>query len=188
MRWVAALFLIALHGESSGAPIEFESCMSALEHCSEVSVGRVDSSCAEQFYHFRGRVAWPPLQNQGPVTISVLTKGTTGQVTPWPLYIELLRNAWTSADSCVTSNPAYVLMVAQGQRGCGTWESIGPIDLDLFVPRGALYAVVAEGFEAPPLDSSGFIPRSVGLACVRVSSAVSPVMPISWGHMKQVYR
>jgi hypothetical protein len=182
------LMFLGFASQVLSAPVELESCMSEAQHCGEVSVGRVDSSCTDYFYHFRGRVAWRPLENQGPITVSVLTKATTGQVTPWPLYIELLRNAWTSPDSCVASNPGYVLLVAQGQRGCGTWESIGPIDLDHFVPRGALYTIMAEGFESPPVEPDGLIPRSVGLACVRVQQSVSPISLRMWTNVKELYR
>jgi hypothetical protein len=126
------------------------------------------------------------LRNDGPVTISVLTRSSV-----LPLYVTIAPITTGYPDSvCVTHFPGAVAFAAHGAPQCdGVWETIGPLSLDLYVRRGASYLLVLHGLETPPQLPGGQPYRSAAIRCVRVTSqGTGAVTPSLWQSVKQRYQ
>jgi hypothetical protein len=163
-----------------------QQCLGDGDFCSETAAVLIDSSCTQVFYAYRGRVSWPALRNQGPITVAVQTH-RNDPFAAFPVYVEIV----TSVDSleCQTNLPAIsVILVAQGTSQCGgTWESIGPLDLTLHaIPIGALYRVQLEFFATAP-DDHNIFRNSVGVSCIHVTSTAA-IGVKRWVDVKRLYR
>ena len=181
-------FVMMVGPKAHAQPAELYSCMEPGSYCSESALDTLTEfdHCGMYFYQFTGRLAWPVLVNAGPVTIAVQTKAT--EFTPYPLYIEI-RGPTRPPVECTTQLAGTVVIEAQGfPRQCqGIWDSVGPIDLrQIGIPLGGEYHVQAMSF----LDHySGW--RSVGIACIRVTSSPgspSAVEAVTWGTVKTLFR
>ena len=188
---IATLIVCWSHDPASSQDILFE-CLDSGNFCSDSSGTVIDASCGESFYVYPGRIAFRPvLTNTGPVTISARTVNVGGN-TIYPVFIEIAP-LQASAQDCSTAVPGLVVLMAQGSRRCGgTWESIGPIDLERFlVPQGTQYQIQAVFFEKW-LGDFPFRQHSAGLACVRVTQETPPtattVTSESWTNIKALYR
>jgi hypothetical protein len=184
MRWLSIVVLVtAALVQAQVVPTELEDCLGpTTTACFETSTAPIDSGCGADFEAARGRVSWPPLEHVGPVTISVQTMGTNSAILP--LYIEV-SSVFPDGTECRPA-PGLVVLVARGTTECGgTWESVGPIDLRRSgVPLGTNYSIVATFFRTSP----GSTIQTIGLRCIRVTTAQSPVSGTLWGSVKRLYR
>lgn len=186
MILILLLGMIMLPGLATAAEVNLDVCLTEPRFCAETTDAWADSSCNHVFYSYHGRMSFEVLRNAGPVTISILTR-RRNVFRLFPLYVSIVQNVMES-DSCssVVPHGSSTVLVAQSSGQCeGVWESIGPIDLTRHgIPLGSLYRVQALFLVTPPY---GFEWRSVGLACVRVTST-SPVRELTWGLVKGLYK
>ena len=189
-----SLFVV-MSGELQAQPSEFSSCLEEGSFCSEAPLDTIltrgpggDFGCGQEFYKIIGRVAFPLLVNQGPVTISVLTLAPSAYAR-YPLYVEIRPHVPGDPSNCTTLLAGTLVLEAQGfptQCG-GVWETIGPLDLtQRGIALGATYHIQVVGFREL---MTGY--HSTGLACIRLTSAVrerAPVALNAWGRIKQLYR
>lgn len=185
-RLLSSVALLIWAATTFAQDADLEHCLRDGGFCSETPAAVVDSSCGQVFYAHRGRLAWAPLRNTGPVTIAVQTRRKDLR-TVFPLYVELV--AFLDTLECDTRAPISVVLVAQGTFQCdGIWESVGPIDLTRHsIPLGSNYRVQVEFFTTVP-DDHGVFRSSVGLSCIRVTSHPTAVTPGSWSRLKSLYR
>jgi hypothetical protein len=170
---------------------ELEDCLGPnTRACSDSERFLVEDSCGAASYRFIGRVAWPPLKNVGPVTISVRTRAVSQVHTVFPLYFEI-RGLHTFSDSteCRTRLAGVLLMEVQGGSDCGgTWTTIGPLDLRPFsVTLGEFYHLQCLFLETI-VDMFGFRFYSPGLSCIRITSEPSPVVESTWTKAKILFQ
>lgn len=188
MRWLVTI-VVLLSWARAEALSSIDMCLGSTPVCVESADAWVDSSCGQVFYSHVGRVSFPLLQNNGPVTVSILThRRDVSQ--PFPVYISIVQVPSGSSDSCSSVVPVgtSTVLVGFGTRQCeGIWETIGPLDLVRHgVPVGSGYRVQALFF-ATPAHAHAIEARSVSLACVRITQA-SSTQAVEWGHVKQLYR
>lgn len=149
----------------------------------------VGDDCDGGFYRYVGRVAWGPLEYNGPVKVSVKTKSIVSTILP--LYIEVRSPEWGPGDIpiCTSTFFGHLLMTSLGDATCGgSWQSIGPIDLARYgIRSGDLYIVQASFFETIP-DPFGGVAHSPGLSCIRVEPAETPIASTSWTRTKMLYK
>ena len=166
--------------------VGFATCFGVGEYCAEAPLDTVDTfgnGCGRTFWGINGRVSFPYLTNQGPITISLLSYSLAAT---FPVYVEVRNRATQSV--CTTLTAGYLVLVAQGipsQCG-GVWEAVGPIDLTgLGIPLGTDYLVQLVGYRGINPSRS-----SAAVACVEVRSGAttSVVRDNRWGHVKMLYR
>jgi hypothetical protein len=182
---VVACILSTARVEAGALSDSLDTCIEDSAFCSERPLSTFENPCGPDFTFVRGRVAWRPLRNTGPVTISVQTRSSA-----LPLYVKVAPITAGYPDSvCVTYFPGAVVLVAHGAQQCeGVWETIGPISLDLFVRPGAPYLLVLEGLETLPIPPSNLPLRSAAVRCVRVTPfRRSPAQSSIWGRVKMIY-
>lgn len=182
---VIAVLLSSARAEALSS---IDMCLGSTPVCVESADAWIDSSCGQVFYSYVGRVSFPLLQNNGPVTISILThRRDLSQ--PFPVYVSI-EQVPSGSDSCSSVVPvgASTVLVGFGTRQCGgLWETIGPLDLVRHgVPVGSGYRVQALFF-ATPAHPHAIEARSVSLACVRITEASSTQI-VEWGQVKRLYR
>lgn len=156
--------------------------------CSNPPVLLPGDSCGTPFYRFNGRIAWPPLKNVGPVTISIQSR--RDPYTLMPLYVEI-RNLVANEDTtaCNPDTGGVLLLTDFGGAPCGgTWTTVGPFDLRPFgVRMGEFYRVQVAFFETRPWPTGerGYSP---GFSCIRLTAPPTPVAMQTWGHVKRLFR
>jgi hypothetical protein len=191
MKWLSIIVLLAAttvaHSQAD-LPTELEDCTgSEADFCFDGTAALVDSGCGARFEGYAGRIAWPVMKNVGPVTIAVQTRYTPAGQTVFPLYVEARgRDAPGDVLDCRTGLGGQLVLVAHGADRCGgTWESIGPIDLQAYgVPLGAPYNLQCVFFRTTPTRVTA---RTVGFSCIRVTSIPAATMAASWGSVKTLY-
>jgi len=187
MFWVGILVTTAAWGQPD-LPTELEDCTGpSAEFCFDGAPALIDSGCGALFENYQGRIAWPPLRNVGPVTISVQARHTFTSQTFFPLYVEVQARRIDDPPICQDGLGGLVVLVARGADRCGgTWESIGPIDLVPFgVPLGSPYSVQCIFFRTTPSDVTV---RTVGFSCIRVTSHPSILVSTSWGNVRTLFK
>ena len=170
-----------LGSAAAAQPVELFECLSSPESfptCEDIGGGVLFTECPARFYRFYGRIAWFPLRCVGPITVGVKTAGFWS--TRFPLYVEVvpLRQ---NPGVCV-NDPGYVVMIARGGFApCGTWETVGPVDITTVIPVGSSYALRLRFFGAPGGDSPG-------VDCVRVTPHLTGVTATTWGQVKCLFK
>jgi hypothetical protein len=165
---------------SAQAPTEIFRCLGTRDDptCTDITGPIVITQCPRHFEIFYGRVAWYPIRNVGPVTISVETFAHF--LTRFPLYVEVVPI--DDRIGVCDNAPGNVVMVARGgQSPCGTWETVGPIDISPVVPIGSNYALRLRFFGSPGGESPA-------VGCVRVTPNATAVLPSAWTTVKGLYR
>src|SRR5262245_20267224 len=169
MNRMLVVLLCAFAVRASAQPTEFASCLEPGTYCSESALDTLElfaQDCGVTFVQFVGRLAFPPLVNRGPVTITVRT--TSAVWTPYPLYLEVRGHTPGEPESCTTLLAGDVALVAHGiPRQCGgIWETIGPLDLTQSgIPLETIYHVQLIGLRDAEIGYG-----SVGFACLTVRS------------------
>ena len=139
------------------------------------------------FVSFFGPLAWYPLRCVGPITVGVETFCPPD--TRFPLYVEVvpLHDPATFPWTC-ENIPGTLIMIVYGQSAisapCGTWDEAGPLDITSVVPLGSLYALRLYLF-------TNLEGNSPYLGCVHLTAQPvdsTPVAPITWGNVKELYR
>lgn len=187
---IIALLCAAGANVSVAQDVELDDCLGpGSQMCTVSPAILVEDSCGSASYRFNGRIAWPPLKNAGPVTISVKTRIVDRFATTFPMYVELGTLGLNDSSVCITGRSSPLLLAVQDGRTCGgTWTSIGPINLeDYGVPQGEFYLIKCVFFEtiANPLGQTLFSP---GLSCIRVeANSRTYVQSMSWTHAKRLY-
>jgi hypothetical protein len=185
------VLLCAVCDVAVAQPSELSSCLELGSYCAESPLDTLNifGQYCTTFVQFVGRLAFPPLVNRGPVTISVLTRAS--QSTTFPLYVEIRGHTGGDPMECTTLTAGNLVLVAQGlpQQCEGVWETVGPLDLTQNgIPLGTTYHIQLVGFRFSRLGSSY---GSTGVSCVRVTSSASnpsAVAAAAWGGVKALYR
>jgi hypothetical protein len=192
MRRSSWLAIILLAGASAHAqpdfPTNLEDCTGEnATFCFTGTPVLVDSSCGARFENYQGRIAWPPLRNVGPVVIAVQARHSFEFQTFYPLYVQVRARGPNHPPICEDGLSARVVLAARGADQCGgTWESIGPIDLENYgVPLGSLYSVQAIFFRTTPDQVTV---RTVGFSCIRVTAMPTLGVSVPWSSVKILYR
>jgi hypothetical protein len=172
--------------------VELDDCVGpGSQMCTVSPIVLEEDSCGTASYRFNGRVAWAPLKNVGPITVSVKTRIANRPQTIFPMYVELRgQGNLTDTTTCRTGLGASVLLVVQDGRSCGgNWTSIGPIELEHFgVSRGEYYRVQCVFFETI-VSPFGFIGFSPAFSCIRITrDETSPVAELDWTRVKQLFK
>ena len=100
IRWFLALLCVLASIRVFAQESELDECLDAGSFCNESAPILMDESCGEKFYRFRGRIAWKPLLNVGPVTVSVRTRSLAFK-TVYPLYLEIEARRDAQDSTCV---------------------------------------------------------------------------------------
>lgn len=169
--------------------VELDDCIGpSSQVCSNPPTLLPGDSCGPAFYRFNGRIAWAPLKNIGPVTISIQTR--RDRFTLLPLYVEVQANlSEVDTTTCRAGLGGVLLLVDQGGAPCGgTWTTIGPVDLRPFgVLPGRFYRIQLVFFETVPFPT-GERGTSPGFSCIRVRVQPTGVASSTWTGMKQLFR
>jgi len=191
MRFAGILLVLSLAMPAQAQfewPAEFEDCTGpGAEFCFDGTPALIDSGCGASFEVYAGRIAWPILRNVGPVTIAVQARYAFSEQAILPLYVEVADRRSDSNLGCRTTRAGQVVLATSGAEQCGgTWQSFGPIDLARYgILLGEPYQVQCVFFRSTP-DRTTI--RSVGFACIRVTSHATSVVSAPWGIVKSLYR
>lgn len=178
----ATVLLVALAlplGRASAQPTDLSTCLAVVSPtCNDVTGALALTECSRFFEWYYGRVAWYPLLNAGPITVSV--EALAFSSTRIPLYVEVVP----LSDYPCDNPPGFVIMTTLGSNEpCGLWTSVGPIDISHVVPIGSTYALRLHFIQG----ATGLCPA---VDCVRVvsSAKVSDLEAAAWGLVKRLYR
>lgn len=182
IKTAAALLLFTSPALSQ--PVDLAVCGDRPPDCGLYGPLLVDG--CKGFRTYSGRVSWFPLKNIGPIRIELQTRWFVGL--NGPLYVQIFALPESlPPDFCRKGAlPGFVIGSVRGAQVCGgDWETIGPINIDHLVPRGASYALQLEGFRI--FEREDFHPTP-GVDCIRLTSVPSPIEAISWARVKRMYR